>query len=411
VDEENRVASRAKRGTGSVRKLPSGKYQVRITGPDLARHTAPITFATKAAAEAWIVAEARRMDQPDDWIPPRARLAIANAQRARAAAERVHFGEFAEQVVATRTVKGRPLAASTRLRYEQLLAKYINPTFGELAVEEVTAAIVTKWWVQLPDSPKLRREAYTLARSVMRDATALGGPIPGGLNPFQIRGAGSGTSPKRETTVSQSELEVIRATIREEWRPMVSLALWCGMRLGELIELRRSDIDLAKRQIHIRRSLALAGGADRHVKGTKSDAGARDQRIPDSVVPELAVHLKAHMTGRHGLVFPSRNGIHLNPSVFYGKPKSAPKAKQPPKPVPGGWFAARDAAGRPELRFHDLRATGATLLAQNGATVAEVQEFLGDSTPTAALRYVRSTSARMDALTGRLSELASGDSW
>lgn len=405
------MASRAKRGTGSIRKLPSGKYQVRITGPDLARHTAPVTFETKAAAEAWISAEARRMDQPDEWIPPRERLAIATAHRARVAAERILFEDFAKHTIEARTVKGKPLAASTKLRYEQLLAKYINPTFGELAVDEVTPAVVSRWWSALPDSAKIRRESYTLARSVMQEATSLSGPIPGSMNPFQVRGAGSGTSPKRESTVSQAELEVIRRTIREEWRPMVSLALWCGMRLGELIELRRSDIDLARKEIRIRRSLGLAGGSNRHVKGTKSDAGSRDQRVPDSVVPELAAHLKAHITDRHGLVFPSRNGNHLNPSVFYGKPKSAPKAKRPPKPVPGGWFAARDAAGRPDLRFHDLRATGATLLAQNGGTVAEVQEFLGDSTPTAALRYVRLTSARMDALTDRLSKLASGDAW
>lgn len=54
--------------------------------------------------------------------------------------------------------------------------------------------------------------------------------------------------------------------------------------------------------------------------------------------------------------------------------------------------------GRP-INFHDLRATGATRLAQRGAHVAEVQAFLGDSSSQAAERYVRAAKSRMDDLT------------
>src|SRR4051812_40800941 len=42
---------------GSVRKLPSGKYQARYTGPDLVRHKAPVTFPTKGEAEGWLAAK------------------------------------------------------------------------------------------------------------------------------------------------------------------------------------------------------------------------------------------------------------------------------------------------------------------------------------------------------------------
>ncbi|MBK8460806.1 MAG: tyrosine-type recombinase/integrase [Micropruina sp.] len=50
---------------------------------------------------------------------------------------------------------------------------------------------------------------------------------------------------------------------------------------------------------------------------------------------------------------------------------------------------AREAAGRPDLRFHDLRHTGATLVAAAGATLAELMQRLGQSTVSAALAYQR----------------------
>jgi integrase len=50
------------------------------------------------------------------------------------------------------------------------------------------------------------------------------------------------------------------------------------------------------------------------------------------------------------------------------------------------FYPAREAAGRPDLRFHDPRHTGATLAAATRATLAELMARLGHSTPGAAMR-------------------------
>ena len=55
---------------------------------------------------------------------------------------------------------------------------------------------------------------------------------------------------------------------------------------------------------------------------------------------------------------------------------------------------AREAAGRPDLRVHDLRHTGATMAARAGATLAELQERLGHSSVNAALRYQHTQAVR-----------------
>ena len=55
-----------KRSFASIEQLPSKRWRVRYTGPDGAIHKAPHTFAAKIDAEAWAIAERRRIDQ-DRW--------------------------------------------------------------------------------------------------------------------------------------------------------------------------------------------------------------------------------------------------------------------------------------------------------------------------------------------------------
>ena len=53
---------------------------------------------------------------------------------------------------------------------------------------------------------------------------------------------------------------------------MALFASWCGLRFGELAELRRSDIDVKNAVIHVRRGVVRVAGG-RKVKGPKSEAG------------------------------------------------------------------------------------------------------------------------------------------
>ena len=70
------------------------------------------------------------------------------------------------------------------------------------------------------------------------------------------------------------------------------------------------------------------------------------------------------------------------------------------------FYPAREAAGRPDLRFHDLRHTGATLAAATGATLAELMARLGHSTPGAAMRYQHASADRDRVIAEALSKLA-----
>jgi integrase len=72
------------------------------------------------------------------------------------------------------------------------------------------------------------------------------------------------------------------------------------------------------------------------------------------------------------------------------------------------YYPAREAAGRPDLRFHDLRHTGAVLAAATGATLAELMSRLGHSTAGAALRYQHAAAGRDKVIAAALSKLAGG---
>jgi len=78
-------------------------------------------------------------------------------------------------------------------------------------------------------------------------------------------------------------------------------------------------------------------------------------------------------------------------------------------PVMGGHFAkARKAARREDLKWHDLRHTGATMAAQVGATTAELQARLGHSTSVAAQLYQHAAKDRDRQIAERLSKLVEG---
>ena len=117
----------------------------------------------------------------------------------------------------------------------------------------------------------------------------------------------------------------------------------------------------------------------------------RTVAIPPHITAALARHL-ADFVGpdKDALLFTARDGSsHLQPSVFQG-----------------AWRKARAAAGREDLRVHDLRHTGATMAAMTGATLAELQQRLGHSSVNAALRYQHAAKGRDAEIVKALSVLA-----
>jgi len=373
------------RGFGHVRKLPSGRWQASYQGPDLARHNAPSTFDAKVDAEGWLTAE-RRMIAADTWIAPARRQAAASATPSTLA-------EYAEAWLAVRDLRPR-----TRRHYRSLLDLRIVPALGDLEVSSITPAVVRAWYADNATgtrhanqaTPTARAHAYGLLRTILGTAVE-DGLLPG--NPCHLRGAGNAKRVRQVKPATLAELGTLVENMPEKHQLAALLAAWCALRFGELTELRRKDVDLTAGALRIRRAVAWVDG--KAVIGKpKTDAGVRDVAIPPHLLPAIKAHLVSHTAwGRDGLLFPSATGGHLTPSGLYH-----------------GFYPAREAAGRPDLRWHDLRHTGAVLAAQTGATLAELMGRLGHSTPAAAMRYQHAAHDRDRQIAAALSKMAAGES-
>ena len=377
-----------RRSFGQLRRLPSRRWQAFYTGPDTALHYAPSTFDTKLDAEAWL-ADERRIIASGAWAPP--------AERHHAQVTSITLGAYATPWLADRTLKPR-----TREHYQSLLDHHILPSLGDKPLKAITPVTIRTWHAeQGSKTPTMRAHAYGLLRTILASAVH-DGLIP--ANPSHIRGAGNSKRVHKIKPLTLPELQALTAAMPARYQAMTLLAAWCGLRFGELAELRRSDIDLRNGRIKIRRAVVRVGGKS-VVTTPKSDAGTRDVAIPPHLLPILKAHIAEHAEfGRDGLLFPAAGGGHLNPSSLYGRAPGQRDGRGRLLPA-WGFYGARAAAGRPDLRWHDLRHTGAVLAAATGATLAELMARLGHSTQGAALRYQHAAQDRDAEIARRLSAM------
>jgi integrase len=362
---------------GTVEKLPGGHYRARYYGPDGRRYKAPTTFTSKAHARAWLALRQSEIIR-DAWEPPGATPKLT----------RTTFGEYAEQWMAQRQLKDR-----TREHYRWLLDHHLIEAFGSLPLASITADDVRAWHARFGvNTPTLRAHCYGLLRTILGTA-ASDGKIP--FNPCVIRGAGTAKRVHQIRPASLPELEKLTAEMPEQYQALILLASWCALRFGELTELRRGDVvldaDAETGVIRVERGVVRVGDGFQ-VTTPKSGAGIRDVAIPPHLVPALQEHLTRHVGPEpDALLFPAGHGGHLQPSTLQQH-----------------FYRARDKANRPDLRFHDLRHSGAVLAAATGATLAELMARLGHSTPQAAMRYQHAAQGRDQAIAEALSKIALG---
>jgi integrase len=257
-----------------------------------------------------------------------------------------------------------------------------------MANDVVTAADVRDWWARLPgDRPTWRAHAYRLLRAVFNSAVD---DELVAASPCRIRSGGASKREREVRPATLAELESIVESMPGRYRAAVLLAAWCALRFGELTELRRSDVDLTAGVVHVRRAVVHVDGND-IVGPPKSAAGVRTVAIPPHVLPILQEHLGGIGSSRTALLFPSERD---------------PQSHLALSTLARHFDKAREAAGRPDLRWHDLRHTGAVLAAQAGATLAELQGRLGHSSVAAALVYQHAADGRDAEIARRMSEMS-----
>ncbi|OBI12345.1 integrase [Mycobacterium sp. E2462] len=362
------------RAWGSLRKLPSGKWQASYIGPDLARHKAPITYSTRMDAEHWLADERRRIER-DEWVAPKVREEV---QRAKSKT----LGEYATEWLAT-----RPLKPRTKIGYEATYNQRIKPKLGSVPLSALNAETVRRWHAGLGNTHTTRNaHAYGLLHAIC--ATA----VTDGLlttQPCQIARAMNVPTKRAAVILDVDDIGKLANAIQpERLKTLVLISAWCGLRYGEVSELRRKDFAADCSTITVSRAVTHRQKTC-NIDTPKSGKG-RTVVVPPHIRDDLKHHLAYNVKkDAEAQLFPaSKGGCHLNDRVFLDY-----------------FTAALKAIGREGVRVHDLRHFAGTQTARVGNLV-ETMARLGHSTVKASLIYQQIVSGRDAEVAEALSALA-----
>lgn len=151
---------------------------------------------------------------------------------------------------------------------------------------------------------------------------------------------------------------------------LYTVALSLGLRQGEALGLRWSDVDLERGMLTVRMALQRVGGKLQLVE-PKTERSRRTLRLPQVTLAALKAHRVRQLEERllagaqwqdSGLVFTSTIGTPMEPRNAFRR-----------------YQEALSRAGLPHFRFHDLRHTAATLLLAQGVHPRVIMEILGHS--------------------------------
>jgi integrase len=246
-----------------------------------------------------------------------------------------------------------------------ILKLYILPRFGEHQLSQLSSHEVSLWRTELLErgfrSGTVNRYVSTL-RHLYNTAVRLGSCQPG-CNPFsQI--SPLPYSPNRQQCLTKESLgrllDAVKQSQNSQLLPICTLLLLTGARKREVLDARWEAFDLP-RQLWT-------------IPMTKS---GRSLTIPLSTAAcsLLGSLKKPHSAG--GYVFAN------------------PQTGAPFRSVYSAWDQARNAAGLPRLRMHDLRHSFASQLINSGSSLYTVQRLLGHSSPRVTQRYATLTSSSL----------------
>lgn len=274
-------------------------------------------FATLTEAEAWLASEKRLIDQ-GIWTPPAERK--AQEQR-----KSMLFSEYAtDWVEHHKKNDGQERQGSTKRNQRALLKNHLMRAFGKKTLSSIIPADVEKWYATYPADSQAGYNALTLLKSILSSAATE--PIDDqgttliDRNPVMIRRS----RPKKVHQTVNASLEQIKA-LSDRMPPRLALSVWfmgvLYMRVGEVLALRRCDVDLKANVIHVSGSIKPIDTEDGHYaveRGCAKDNSERDVPIPPSFVPMIEEHLREHVAkGKNAFLFTNaRSDKHMYENTF-----------------------------------------------------------------------------------------------
>ena len=252
-------------------------------------------------------------------------------------------------------------------RYESIVRVHLIPSLGRVMLKVLTPAHVRSLYREKLDSGLAPRTVLHIHRTLHK---ALKQAADDGLIPRNVASPVKPPQPRREEIqpLSCEQMRTLLDTVSgDRLEALYVVAVTAGLRRGELQGLRWDDLDLEAGTLQVRRSLSEPKGG--YIFEAPKSGKGRNIRLTQMATAALSRHRKRQVEEKlragaawqeHGLVFPSGIGT---PTLGGNLNRS--------------FKATLRRARLPEIRFHDLRHTSATLLLRQGVNPKYVQDLLG----------------------------------
>jgi integrase len=256
--------------------------------------------------------------------------------------------------------------------YAQLCRLYIYPNLGGIKLEALQSPHIQRLLNKLTDDGlQSARNVHALLRTALNQAMRWQyiGRNPAATGLVTAPAARKSETPPLTVDGARRLLKTIEGHRLEL---VYRLVLSLGLRKGEVLGLRWSDVDWERRSLRIEQQVQNDRAGKVRIVRPKTKESRRIVFLPDVLIAALRLHWQRQQDERatrdtewreHGLIFPSNVGTPMSPRNIVRHFKSA--------------LAATDLATT--TRFHDLRHSCASILLAQGVPLTEVSKLLGHS--------------------------------
>jgi len=268
------------------------------------------------------------------------------------------------------------ISGRTAQRYRQLVENQIAPHLGDKALQKLSRLDVEGWHTTLRNSGLAARtigHAHRVLSKALGDAE-----IDGAVAKNVCKLQRAPKVPDTDKAIVQDVPGLVDKLRADRLYVPAMLALFAGLRLGEVLALRWSRVDLDRGVIKIREALESTKAHGVRFKEPKSRAGRRDITLPEILVDALREHRKAALELRMKL----GAGRLPDDALLFANLAGGPLQ---PSNVSSDWGEVAERIGEPDVTFHALRHTHASQLISEGVDIVTISKRLGHAKPSVTL--------------------------